>query len=138
MERDTTQRLTVTRSRATVTYEVDYGETPPIIRLYARASDNSWTLDVEELMPRRFGTSIRWKMHAHSGRVASGRAEWRKTVALRMSAGLDVCCDEGADLLVALASARLAAAKRWRVVRRRMAQAEVDAMEMRAMIEDER
>jgi len=134
--RNSVQTLSVTRGTVTVTYTVDYGEHPPTVKFYV--STPEYTARREELMPRRFGTSIAWWMRERRGIVASGRAEWRADLTTPPLGVIDVCSDEGADLLVALTSARLAAAKRWRVVRRRMEQAGIDGAKMRAMIEDGR
>jgi hypothetical protein len=134
MERDTTQRLSVTRGSATVTYVVDYGESPPTVQAYMTAG--GWSGHRDELIPRRFGTSIVWWMRERKGIVASGRAEWRSDLSHARHGSFDVCGEEGADLIAASEAARVEASKRWRVVRRRMAQAAVDGAALQAMVRE--
>ena len=124
----------MTRGSATVTYVVDYGESPPTVQAYMTAG--GWSGHREELIPRRFGTSIVWWMRERKGIVASGRAEWRSDLSHARHGSFDVCGEEGADLIAASEAARVEASKRWRVVRRRMAQAAVDGAALQAMVRE--
>lgn len=133
--KNTTQTVTVTRGVATATVAVDYGEHPPRITFLVRTP--RWSSKREEFMPRRFGDSVWWRVLTHRGFAASGRAEWRSDMNVARGGDLDVMGDEGADMLVASALARLAARKRWRVYRRREQQAEIDGETLREMIRQE-